>query len=314
MVSEALSTDVGYYLQNCRRAKSISLEEVARKTKIRPIVLRQIEGDDLKRIPATFARGFIRAYAEAVGADVQEALQRYEAGCRIHSQMEQDQSLPKQSRKARWRHLLPALAVFACLIAATLYMASRMHPAQSPSEPAHAAVNAKKAPLSKAEPAPPVSQPAQPVTVPETDKVTKADRSEKADGVEPPKQSIPEANETVSGQPPAQPEAPVSTAQPGHPDTGANVAASTGQPVDSVPGAGLVLQLNAVELTWLRVSRDGGPPREMTLRPGQEVTLQAQNQYNLLIGNAGGIRLTLNDQPVRLPDKPGKVVRLKLPQ
>jgi cytoskeleton protein RodZ len=313
MVSEAISTDAGYYLRTCRRSKAISLEEVARKTKIRPIVLRQIEGDDLNRMPATFARGFIRAYAEAVGADVQEALQRYEAGCRIHSKIDLDQPPPKEDRRTLWRHLLPALAVFVCLIAVTLYLAGRMHRAQTQAGPVPAAVNAEKAP-SPVEPKPPVGHSAQPNVGSGTDQVSNAARSEPVGEVETPQQNMPKTNEVLSGQSPAQPVTPASTDQPSHADTGTNVATPAEQPVDSGQGADLVLQLTAVELTWMKVSQDSGPPREMTLHPGDQVTLQAQNKFDLLIGNAGGVRLKLNDQPVQISGQAGKVIRLKLPQ
>jgi cytoskeleton protein RodZ len=320
MVSEAISTDVGHYLRNCRRSKAISLDEVARKTKIRTVVLRQIEGDELSRIPATFARGFIRAYAEAVDADVEEALQRYEAGHRIQLQMEEHQSPPEQSHSALRRRLLPALAIFACLIAVTLYLAGRMHRAQTPSAPAAAAVKAEKTPPSQVKPAPPADHAAQPgigaeagaAARPEAT-ISNAARPEPGGGVETPKQNMPKANGAVSGQPPAQPVTPAPTDQPDHSKVGTTVATPAEQPAGSGQHANLVLQLNAVALTWLKVSQDDGPPREMILHPDDKVTLQAQKKFNLLIGNAGGIRLTLNDKPVQISGQTGKVVRLQLP-
>ena len=54
-------------------------------------------------------------------------------------------------------------------------------------------------------------------------------------------------------------------------------------------------------------------PNEYYLNPGDQVELEATLGYNLFIGNAGGIRLLLNSEPIEVPGKSGQVVNLKIP-
>ena len=84
-------------------------------------------------------------------------------------------------------------------------------------------------------------------------------------------------------------------------------------PPPVAPTEKLVLTVTALELSWLRVTSDQGPPREMTLQPGHTETIEARRRFQLLIGNAGGILLALNDQPVSVPGRSGQVVTLQLP-
>jgi hypothetical protein len=75
----------------------------------------------------------------------------------------------------------------------------------------------------------------------------------------------------------------------------------------------LALAVLAGEETWLKVISDNQRPVEYLLKPGEKVTLEARRGFNLLIGNAAGLRLTLNGRPVRVPGKSGQVVTLQLP-
>ena len=63
----------------------------------------------------------------------------------------------------------------------------------------------------------------------------------------------------------------------------------------------------------MKVTIDDQEPIEYTLTPGDRIDLEASSGYKLLIGNAGGITLMLNDQPVRISGSTGQVVNLELP-
>ena len=75
----------------------------------------------------------------------------------------------------------------------------------------------------------------------------------------------------------------------------------------------LVLKINVIEDTWLKVIIDEKDSTEYTLTSGDKLDLEARSGYNLLIGNSGGVKLTLNDKPVLLSGKSGDVVNLNLP-
>lgn len=74
-----------------------------------------------------------------------------------------------------------------------------------------------------------------------------------------------------------------------------------------------VLTVSAQEDGWIKVSIDQGTPSEHTLKAGNQVKLEAQASFNLLIGNAAGIKMNLDGKPVHVPGKRGEVVNLHLP-
>lgn len=68
----------GRYLQDNRRERGIRLEDVAHTTRIPERSLRFLEAGDIDKLPGdVFVRGFVRAYAEFVGFDPDEALAEY---------------------------------------------------------------------------------------------------------------------------------------------------------------------------------------------------------------------------------------------
>ena len=75
----------------------------------------------------------------------------------------------------------------------------------------------------------------------------------------------------------------------------------------------MTLKLAAVEPTWLKIITDDQVPREYSMDVGDTLTLEARNRFSLLIGNATGVQLTLNGNPVPVPGKSGQVVTLQLP-
>ncbi|MBW2449179.1 MAG: DUF4115 domain-containing protein, partial [Deltaproteobacteria bacterium] len=75
----------------------------------------------------------------------------------------------------------------------------------------------------------------------------------------------------------------------------------------------LLLHVTAVEDTWLKVIMDEKGSIEYNLNFGDQMELEAATGFNLLIGNAGGLKITLNGKPVSIPGKSGEVVTIELP-
>lgn len=123
MATQNTLRDFGRYLQTHRHAKGLSLDDVAQLTRITPANLQHIENESLDKLPADiFVKGFLRAYAEAVGADAREAVSRYEARCRRQVLIEQSQA-QHNSQRYFYLRLLLALLLFALLVGGTLYFA-----------------------------------------------------------------------------------------------------------------------------------------------------------------------------------------------
>src|SRR5262245_19102769 len=68
----------GSMLRELREQRGVSLEELARSTRINPRLLTALEDDDLGALPpGPFARGFIRAYCQALEAPADDVLRQH---------------------------------------------------------------------------------------------------------------------------------------------------------------------------------------------------------------------------------------------
>lgn len=75
----------------------------------------------------------------------------------------------------------------------------------------------------------------------------------------------------------------------------------------------LTLAVSALEKTWLKIIIDDQAPQEYLLEPGDHLELESSAKFNILIGNAAGIKLMFNDKPVKVYGKKGQVVTMQLP-
>jgi hypothetical protein len=73
-------TSLALWLRAGRTQRGMSLEDVAKVTKIQPRILERLESGRPDGLPAdVFVRGFVRSYARCVGLDEEDALRRYAA-------------------------------------------------------------------------------------------------------------------------------------------------------------------------------------------------------------------------------------------
>jgi len=70
-----------------------------------------------------------------------------------------------------------------------------------------------------------------------------------------------------------------------------------------------VLQASAVEDTWLQVDIDGDKRHTLLLTSGKSVQWEANERFQLTVGNAKGTRLALNGQEIPLRSGRSNVVR-----
>ncbi len=74
-----------------------------------------------------------------------------------------------------------------------------------------------------------------------------------------------------------------------------------------------LLEIRAIEETWLKIIVDDQNAQEMTLQPNEVKQIQATSLFNLLIGNAGGVELKLDGASVEVSGRSGQVVNIQLP-
>ena len=75
----------------------------------------------------------------------------------------------------------------------------------------------------------------------------------------------------------------------------------------------LKLRVVALSHTWLKVIVDDQNVRSYDLKPEDRLELEGTDHFNLMIGDANGLQIFFNDEPVKIYGSSGQVVNLKLP-
>lgn len=119
---------IGRYLKGMREARGMSVEEIARATRIPIASIERVEGDHFDDLPGeVFVRGFLRAYARAVQAPVDDVLARYTAGRRVAAVTPLPLSTP-DGRRPSGRRVGVAIAFVLLLILFTVAVSIVMRP------------------------------------------------------------------------------------------------------------------------------------------------------------------------------------------
>lgn len=93
------------------------------------------------------------------------------------------------------------------------------------------------------------------------------------------------------------------------PTGGAGPAPATGR---KVTGRMVTVAMAAVERSWVQVStRDGAQLFAGLLEPGTSRTFTGRHELRLVLGNAGGVELTVNGRAIGAPGRRGQVARLQ---
>ena len=245
MKSDKESLSFGQYLQSVRLEKKISLEQVSDETRIGLGTLKLIEKEEHENLPAkVFVKGFLRAYARAIGADGEEAVQRYESRLSVIKKLSGTDKDYGNSTLRPWWKLLFVMVVYVALIAVSILGMSyfERHSSEGQAFKQHTAAQKQQiAPT--------------------------------------PAQGESESDKSV---------------------------------VQAVEEK-FVLHITAKEDTWMKVISDNQDPKEYNLASGDSLELEASSKFNLLIGNAGGVTLKLNDKEIPIAGKNGEMVNLDLP-
>jgi cytoskeletal protein RodZ len=238
------SISFGRYLQTIRLEKKISLEKVSEETRIGLGNLLLIEQEDYEHLPAeVFVKGFLRAYAAAIGADGDEAVRRYATRVNVAQKIADSEAAMGKPAPKLWLKLLLSVVLLGCIILLSIYAISYL----------------QNQPIDKS-------------------------------ALEKP---LLTANTPLATQPQVETESDTNTAK-AKPEK-------------------LLLQISAVEETWLKVIIDEKDSKEYSLKPGDQLELSADSGYNLLIGNARGAKITLNAKPISIPGEHGQIVNIHLP-
>jgi cytoskeleton protein RodZ len=283
---------LGEYLSGLREERGLSIDEMARVTRVASRYLEALEREDLTALPApVFTKGYIRAYCQALGVHADEALGRYTGGGPAAATPAPVAARTTDARRGRGT-LLVSFALLVGFGLALFVVALSLQSGRPEVGTRQAAL-----PAGSDAPAP------RPVT---------------GDAPSPPVSSSPPARSTTDAPvvPSARPAAPVATAGPvpdvRQPDAkptspteprpmaeGAR-AAAIATTVPALPPGSVVspyrLIARASESTWLRVRTEDGRTFEETIPAGEVREWVSNRPFVLTVGNAGGITLELNGQ------------------
>ena len=125
MVANRKSLSFGRYLKSVRLEKGIGLEEVAEETKIGMEYLLLIEKEDHDSLPAAvFVKGFLRAYAQAIGADGEEVVKLYKPSRQTFQDTAEFDADIIRAGQAFWPRLLVSLVIFLGIIVGSIFVLS----------------------------------------------------------------------------------------------------------------------------------------------------------------------------------------------
>ncbi|MDY7117732.1 DUF4115 domain-containing protein [Halomonas sp. SSL-5] len=299
----------GEQLRLERENQGLSVSEVAGALNLRPAVVRGLEEDSYEEVPvATYRRGYLRAYAHLLGIDDTPVLEAYHA--RFGRQdAAQRKVTPVQiskppSRLGAWLFRLVSLLVLAGLIGLTLMWWQSRGGGEPPSigESDPVSVDRLDGSASVTEPdttsAEPDSLPPLPEEVTESASAVQAPAEDAAEGSDAP--AALDADPAENGL-----EEDGATQ-----DSGEAVAAQQEtpdeDPADAAQDAGDRLAFTFNEQSWTEVFDANNQRVFVGLQePGTTASVEGEPPFRLTVGNATGVELLWQGEPVDLPARAG---------
>ncbi len=297
---------VGAYLQDLRTRRGVSLDEVARTTRVAQRYLQALENDAFEDLPApVFIRGFIRAYCQALGEPPHEALAYYDG----HDGRTPPLPAPLVAATRagggdpRTRGAIVVSLVLTLVLGIALFtVALVIRPGADRTERSTIEVRPEPRPTPTS---PSESAPSAPVVAPAS----------------PPALVRSPVSGPAAAPPPATAAVPVVAARPVAPATAPPAppapATAPGPNLDGFAGSvssPYRLVARTSDVTWIRVRTEDGRISEETLPPGEVREWVSDRPFVITVGNAGGISFELNGRALPPLGPRGVVIpRLVLP-
>ena len=314
-------------LKQAREAKGLSIRELSNLTRLSPSILTAIENEDFAGLPEpVYTKTFIVTHAKALGGDARGILSRYGDYLEgLRRQREAEAAATEKPKRSVYTRLIILVIVLLALVLASFYFYQRFSgPSISVQEDA---VIEERGDVVTEEPSAEaiVEKPADVTEEAPVSVIEEADRDVTEETpLAPPEE--PEADLTVeavpegTGEPVA--EATVVDEEPAAAGPGSEVIESvepSGQqmPPPEVSTSELrpyTLEIEATEWTWLEITVDKNSPFEVMLKPGERLVRNASKKVMMIVGNASGVNITFNDEPLGSLGRHGEVILLTLPK
>jgi len=303
---------LGEFFREAREAQGLTFAQVVASTKIQESYIQALEKEHFHVLPEkVFTKGFVRTYARILGIDEEEALRRFSAAAGsyyLEVEEEQQQVIQREEDDRKGKANRNAVIILTGVILIGLVFIlpreqslspsrSQVPKAETISEPTQAPSDSEFKLESEEEKGHKIAldgqDPTSPATVNEKPPLVSNTAPQPSVRVQP----VPESVGVVEEAPVATPLTPVRT------------MLSPFEPGRGEQDGPLMLELEALEITWVVVRSDEREPHEALLQPGERALWRAHDRFLLTLGNAGGVKVTLNGEARGPFGKPGTVIR-----
>ena len=278
-------------LKSEREKKNISLEKIAADTRINLRYLRNIEEGNFSNLPGgVYNRAFIKAYCESINLDPQKILKRYDLEtARIQTEKNSRTNLPIAQESTFSIPSSIFIWVLAILLSVVGIFLSRgcIHDFFSP----YFSENSANEIQSQSSSTEPIGTDSPVITQ---------------------THNLP-AEQIVSSKESVPPPVDISVAENDNALSSPKENNFAGEPeAISVDSSILLLEIEALEQCWISVDVDGIPSSRRLMEPGEVQTFTAKENMHIIIGNAGGVRVKINDKPTKPLGMSGDVVHMDI--
>lgn len=276
---------IGQALREAREAQGLTLAEVEARTKIATPVLAALESGDTGRLPhPVYAKGFLRSYAALLGLDAAELGARFARAYPVPEEMDEAPEeraahirvTVRQPGDQPWRPWLVRLGLGLAVVVLAVggWFGFRWYILPQ-------LVALRQAASSVAQPAATPPSEAAPAPAPQP----------AAPPLAPPEPVEPPVNATPAAPPPVE---------------------TPPAPATEAPSV-RVMRVEALANCWLQAKADD-KVTDYFLRQGERVEIRFASSLRLKLGNAAGVRLTLDGRPFPVEaTRPGEVRTITVP-
>jgi cytoskeleton protein RodZ len=306
---------LGATFKHARESRKLSLSQVAEATRISCRHLQNIEEGRYGDLPGgMYNRAFIRAYSEFLGLDPQPLVSRYDTEVTPLTEKKPAKrrvSVPQNSSKSRLHSLLAWTVMLGLSTTGVFFSRHWIAQVFSPyfSKPPAAKVQTDITPAAPRT-SPPISPPsAQPAAVPPAPIAPAPLPASAESQTGPATQTSGNATARITSAPGA------ATATP-QTEQLQKAAPVAGPAPDAQPASDAAtkirIRFEALQKCWASVSADSHKIISRQLEPGDEREVTAAQSVLIVLGNAGGVRLTINGKAAKPLGRPGDVVKVTI--
>lgn len=289
---------LGSFLKSERERKGLTLEQLAKITKLRIRYVEALEKEDWDKLPSlVFVKGFIKTYTKALGLDYREVIMQFQSSIPVYDDLPRPLVPPKKNGAGKSVILIAVGVIIAILIALFLvtnpvpYLKKVISYSEKATEDraqdqGHTADNSRDRESIQdrtMEEVPSHETGIETATRPLTEP---AGTDIQSPGIE----TTPQETTAVE---PIQP--PVQTA-------------------DVEIEGRYTLTAYVMERTYIKIYVDNNPPKDYIFSPGSYPQWKGDEGFFLLIGNAAGVEFDFNGETIKDLGDEGDVVRLRLPE